>query len=122
MEFLTRTEIRRTLVFKENQPMRSSETEAGRESYKAARFEARLTPEQKSILLRAAALTGRSLTDFVVTSAQEAATRTLREHEAMTLSLRDREVFVAALLKVPAPGKRLRKAAQRYKRHGVNAR
>ena len=102
--------------------MRSSETDTGPESHKAARFEARLTPEQKSILLRAAALTGRSLTDFVVTSAQEAATRTLREHEAMTLSLRDREAFVAALLNAPAPGPRLRKAAQRYKRHGVNAR
>jgi uncharacterized protein (DUF1778 family) len=102
--------------------MRSSDPDPGRESHKAARFEARLTPEQKSILLRAAALTGRSLTDFVVTSAQEAAARTLREHEAMTLSVRDREVFVAALLKAPAPGPRLRKAAQRYKRRAVNAR
>jgi len=102
--------------------MRSSDTDTGRESQKAARFEARLTPEQKSILLRAAALTGRSLSDFVVTSAQEAATRTLREYDAMTLSVRDREVFVAALLKAPLPGPRLRKAAQRYKSHALNAR
>lgn len=102
--------------------MRSSDTETGRESHKVARFEARLTPEQKSILLRAAALTGRSLTDFVVTSAQEAATRTLREHEVISLSVRDREVFVAALLKSPAPGPRLRKAARRFRRHAVNAR
>ena len=41
--------------------------------------------------------------------------RTLRDHKAMTLSARDREIFVAALLKPPAPGGRLRKAAQRYK-------
>ncbi len=102
--------------------MRSTETGSGNESHKAARFEARLTPEQKSLLLRAAMLTGRSLTDFVVTSAQEAATRTLREHEAMTLSRRDRQAFVAALLKPPAPGPRLRKAAQRYQRHIVDAR
>jgi uncharacterized protein (DUF1778 family) len=102
--------------------MRSTETESGREAQKAARFEARLTPEQKSLLLRAATLTGRSLTDFVVTSAQEAAARTLREHEAMTLSLRDRQAFVAALLKPPAPGPRLRKAAQRYKRQAADAR
>ena len=102
--------------------MRSTETETGHDAQKAARFEARLTPELKSLLQRAATLTGRSLTDFVVTSAQEAATRTLREHEAMNLSVRDRQVFVAALLKPPTPGPRLRKAAQRYKRHVVNAR
>jgi hypothetical protein len=34
----------------------------------------------------------------------------------MTLSARDREVFVASLLKAPALGARLRKAAQRYKK------
>lgn len=102
--------------------MRSTDTETGAENHKAARFEARLTPELKSLLLRAATLTGRSLTDFVVTSAQEAATRALHEHETMTLSLRDRQAFVAALLKAPAPGPRLRKAAQRYKRHALNAR
>ena len=82
---------------------------------KRARVEARITSEQKALLQRAANVTGRSLTDFVIGSAQEIAARTLREHEAMLLSARDRETFVAALLKVPAPGKRLRKAAKRYK-------
>ena len=37
-------------------------------SAKAARFEARITAEQKTLFLRAAALTGRSLTVFVVAS------------------------------------------------------
>lgn len=83
---------------------------------KKARFEARLTPDQKALFLQAAAITGRSMTDFVVSSAQEVAMRTVREHESMTLSARDRETFVAALLKSPAPGKRLRKAADRYKK------
>lgn len=86
-------------------------------SAKTARFEARITAEQKTLFLRAAALTGRSLTDFVVASAQETAVRTVREHEAMTLSARDREAFVSALLNPPMPGKRLRKAARRYKEH-----
>ena len=35
--------------------------------------------------------------------------------EVMTLSARDRQIFVAALLNRPAPGARLRKAAQSYK-------
>jgi uncharacterized protein (DUF1778 family) len=82
---------------------------------KNARLEARITPEQKKFFLKAAALTGRSLTDFVVASVQENATRAVREHETMILSVRDREAFVAALLNPPAPGARLRKAAQRYK-------
>ena len=80
------------------------------------RLEARITLEQKDLFLKAAALTGRSLSDFVIASAYETAARTVREHEAMTLSARDREVFVAALLKAPAPGARLRKAARRYKK------
>jgi uncharacterized protein (DUF1778 family) len=41
--------------------------------------------------------------------------RTVRDREAMTLSARDRQIFVAALLKPPAPGARLRKATRRYK-------
>jgi uncharacterized protein (DUF1778 family) len=61
---------------------------------KTARLEARLT---------------------VVSSAQEAAARTVREQEVLTLSARDRQVFVNALLKPKPPGKRLRKAAKRYR-------
>ena len=85
------------------------------ETAKTARFEARITAEQKALFLRAAALTGRSLTDFVVASAHETATRTVREHEAMILTDRDRKAFVGALLNAPAPAARLRKAARRYK-------
>jgi uncharacterized protein (DUF1778 family) len=48
--------------------------------------------------------------------AENGSARTVRDHEAMTLSARDRQIFVAALLKPPAPGPRLRKAAQHYKR------
>ena len=39
---------------------------------------------------------------------------TVRDHEAMTLSARAREIFVGALLKPAAPRARLRKAAQRH--------
>ena len=82
---------------------------------KTARLEARITAEQKSLLLAAAALAGCSLSDFVVDSAQAAAARTVREHEIMTLSARDRRRFVAALLDPPAPTARLRKAVRRHK-------
>lgn len=83
---------------------------------KTARLEARLTERQKALFQHAADLTGRSLTEFVVSSAQEVAARTVREHEVLTLSGLDRQVFVNALLKPIAPNKRLRQAAGRYKR------
>lgn len=79
-----------------------------------ARLEARITAAQKALFQRAAALTGRSLTDFVVSSAQEVAARMVRDQEVMTLSDRDRKAFVTALLKPSGPGARLRKAARRY--------
>jgi len=97
--------------------MTTTRTRNGRSlaSAKRARLEARITLDQKELFQRAAALTGRTLTDFVVGSAQEIAARTVREHEAMTLGARDRERFVAALLEAPQPGTRLQKAARRYK-------
>jgi uncharacterized protein (DUF1778 family) len=97
--------------------MASMEMHEISESPKTARLEARITEEQKELFLRAATLLGRSLSDFVVSCVYETATRTVRDHEVMTLSVRDREVFVSALLNPPAPGARLRKAARRYKEH-----
>jgi len=89
--------------------------EAAEISTKTARLEARITDEQKALFQHAADLTGRSLTEFVVSSAQEVAARTVREHEVLTLSGRDRDVFVDALLKPTSPNRRLRQATRRYK-------
>ncbi len=82
---------------------------------KPARLNARLTGSQKQLLEHAATLTGRSLTDFVVSTAEDAAARTIREHEIMTLSARDSEVFAAALMGAPRATPRLAKAAERYR-------
>ena len=82
---------------------------------KTARLEARVSVDEKKLFQHAAALQGRSLTEFLVSCAHEAAKKTLQEHEIMALSARDRKAFVSALLKPPAPGKRLKKAAKRYK-------
>jgi uncharacterized protein (DUF1778 family) len=83
---------------------------------KTARLETRVTADQKSLFQRAADLTGRSLTDFILSSAQEVAARTVREHDVLTLSGQDRDLFVNRLLQPPAPSRRLRQAANRYKR------
>ena len=89
---------------------------AAQATAKTARLEARVTDDQKALFQRAADLTGRSLTDFVVSSAQEIAARTVREREVLTLSGLDRKVFLDAFLNSPSPSKRLRQAASRYKR------
>jgi uncharacterized protein (DUF1778 family) len=80
------------------------------------RFEARIRPEEKRSLERAAELSGRSLTDFVMGAAQAAALETIQRYEGIALTdVRDREAFVAAMLNPPAPSARLRAAAARYR-------
>ncbi len=84
---------------------------------KSARFEARIPATQKQMLERAASLRGTSLTDFVLGSAQEAATKTIKDFEMLTLHDEAREVFVNALLNPPAPNEALQAAADRYRKN-----
>jgi uncharacterized protein (DUF1778 family) len=88
---------------------------SGKKPSRSERLEARVSRQQKDLFLRAAELEGRSLTDFVIASAQQAAIDILRTHDALRLSDRDRQAFVVALLSPPAPGKRLEEAARRYR-------
>jgi uncharacterized protein (DUF1778 family) len=83
---------------------------------RAARLEARTTTDQKALLQRAAALSGRTLSEFVLASAQEAAAKVIQEHETIRLSRSEQIAFVTALLKPRAPNARLRKAAERYRK------
>lgn len=84
------------------------------------RLEARISHEKKNFLKYAADLTGRSLTDFVVNSAYEAATRVIKEHEQIRLSFKDRNIFIQALLNLPAPSKALLSAAKKYKKEVIS--
>ena len=82
---------------------------------RAARLEARLSVEQKAVLQQAAQLSGRTLSEFVVASAQEAAARVIQEHETIRLNRAEQVAFVTALLDPPAPNERLRQAAAAYR-------
>ncbi len=82
---------------------------------KTERLEARIPGDVKSILAKAASLQGRSLTDFVVGSATEAARRIIRESEILDLSEHDQTVFANALLSPPPAARSLRAAARRYR-------
>jgi uncharacterized protein (DUF1778 family) len=80
------------------------------------RLETRVTADQKSLIEHAAALQGRTVTDFVLTSVQEAARRAIEEHQRLDLSLRDSQAFVDALINPQAVNDRLRDTVQRYRR------
>lgn len=85
-------------------------------SRKEQRLEARVTPEQKRLIERAATLRGTTVTEFVVASAQEAATNTIKDFEVLLLRDEAREVFVNAILNPPAPNAAARAAVERYKK------
>lgn len=82
---------------------------------RGARLEARISSEQKALFQQAALLSTRTLSEFVVASAQEAATRIIAEHETIRLSREDQISFVTALLNPPEPSARLRQAAAQYR-------
>ncbi len=84
------------------------------EPLQTERTEAHLLPDQKSRIERAATIKGLSLSDFIVQNADEAAIRTIQQHESWTLEAQDRDVLVNALLKPAEPSARLKAAAERY--------
>jgi len=85
------------------------------EQARGARLEARVSAAQKTLLQRAAALSGRTLSEFVVASAQEAANKVIQEHATIQLSRSEQIAFVTALLKPPKPSARLRRAVAAYR-------
>ena len=82
---------------------------------KLYRFDARLNEEQKLLIQRAAEMEGRSMTDFVIHSAEIAAQKTIEQRAMMTLSARDTAAFVDAILEPASPGPVLRAAARYYR-------
>lgn len=82
---------------------------------RAERLEARVTAEQKALIEHAAALQGRTITDFVLASVHEAARRAIEEHQRLDLSVRDSQAFVDALLTPQPVNDRLRDTVRRYR-------
>ncbi len=84
-----------------------------RSEAKSERLNARITPSAKALLERASSLEGRSVTDFVVAKAMEAAVRSIADYDRIVLTEQERDRFFAALLAPPKPSKHARKAAKR---------
>ena len=81
---------------------------------RTARLEARITREGLAVVRRAAEIQGRSVSDFVVAAAQEAAGKAVSELEVIRLSVAAQEKFADLLLNPPPLAPSLKKAFERH--------
>jgi uncharacterized protein (DUF1778 family) len=79
-----------------------------------ARLEARIAPDALAVVRRAAEIQGRSVSDFVVAAAHEAAQRTIEQAQIIKLSLKAQRRFVDLLLNPPAPAAALKRARKAH--------
>ncbi len=82
---------------------------------RTSRLEARIAPAALKIVQRAAQIQGRSVSDFVVAAAQDAAARTIEQAQIIRLSVEDQRAFAEAILNPPAPKAPLRRAFRRHR-------
>ncbi len=78
------------------------------------RLEARITRNVHAQIKRAAEIQGRTVTDFVVYAALEAATKAIEENSVIQLSLEGQLAFAEALLNPPEPNAALRRAFESH--------
>ncbi len=74
------------------------------------RMQLRIQPEQKAMLMRAAALRNTDLTDFIVQLAVREAKAVIEQAEHIQLSKRDSLLVLDLLENPPAPNAKLRTA------------
>jgi len=81
-----------------------------------SRLNVRLAPEVKTRIERAAALTGRDLTEFAVAALNEKAEEVIERHEHVLLNTDEYRFFLDALSESPQkPSRRAADAAKLYK-------
>lgn len=86
-----------------------------RTTNRSARLEARIAPEALAAVKRAAELQGRSVSDFVVAAAQEAAQRTIDQAQIIHLSMADQERIADLLAHPSEPKAGLRRAFEAHR-------
>ena len=86
------------------------------EPNRTARLEARITPDALAVVRRAAELQGRSVSDFVVAAAQDAAHRAIEETNIIRLSVADQARFVDLLLNPPPLSPAMERAREAHQR------
>ena len=84
-------------------------------SIKSARLETRVSSAQKELIERAAAYTGRSVSEFVVAHVEVAAKKVIDEYERLHLNQEQSQILVNALLAAKRPNKKLHQAMENYR-------
>lgn len=74
-----------------------------------------MTPEVRKLLRRAAEMQGRTVSEFVLTAAHDAALKTISDMQIVRVSLETQEKFAAALLNAPEPPGRLKRAIKEHR-------
>ena len=81
-----------------------------------ARLNVRLRHDIKDRIEKAAAIRGKSLTEFAVAALTDVADDVLQHHQMTQLSDRDRDRFLALLDAPPRPNAALKRAAKTHRR------
>ena len=89
---------------------------------RSARLEARVAPEVLAVVKRAAEIQGRSVSEFIITAAQEAAHKAIEQTSIIRLSVEDQRLIADAILDPPEPNAALRRAFEAHKRIVVESR
>ena len=89
---------------------------ANAETFKQQRMHIRLDSLSKQKLERAAAYTHKSLSEFVLGEALQAADEVIHERETISLTQTDWGVFLDALENPPKPNAKLKRAFAEHKR------
>lgn len=80
------------------------------------RIDLRTSPELKDMIVRAASISGMSVSAFLLGAAQERAQHILAESEMMTLTPRDWKAFFSALDNADKPRPKLSAAMRRHRK------
>ncbi len=93
-----------------------NKTRNGR-TIKQRRITARVTETVKDRAEKAALLSGRTLTDFIVQAIQEKSDDVIQSH-VLELSLRDMDALIAAIESPPEPNDAMLRSAERWRDRG----
>jgi uncharacterized protein (DUF1778 family) len=83
---------------------------------KKTRIEARIAPGALKVIKRAAEIEGRSVSDFVVAAAHEAAEKAIERTTIIRLAMEDQLAFFEAIANPPEPGPGLYRARDAHRR------
>ena len=81
---------------------------------KGSRIDVRVSSEHKELLETAAAMKGLSLSAYMLSESLAAAQKDIKAHQKLTLSDRDRDLFLSAMYNPPSPNSALSAAIAEF--------